>query len=299
MVIKKIHDGRMFIMCNDYVTIPNQMKYYEELSRLDRYRQNIPKDLIGHNKHCLSFNIEGLEFAGTSVDISKTINKSLALINKFRSCKVSEMVKQPQPDLDKTYYEFMKDMILSNKHHSKPYKTWVVNDEILVDLFNTKMYMDLLSVIKSRLNNYKPVISHGNMYLDNLANQDNNLIIINPKADFGNGISILGDPRCDIAKIRIYASNVIKSIIENKFSVIENHDNVYSYIIFQDPYFDRMIEYLDSKLELYDIDFNEVLIFQASLYITFLNKMKSSDQKKILYFEALKIFNKILDNFRL
>lgn len=296
MVTKKIHDGRMFIMCDDYVTIPSQMKYYEELSHIDRYKQNIPRDIIGHNEHCLSFDIKGLEFVGTSDDIPKTINKSLALINKFRSCKVSEMAKQPQPDLDKIYYEFMKNMILLNKHHSKPYKTWIVNDEILIDLFNTKMYMDLLNIIKSRLNNYKPVISHGNMYLDNLANQDNNFIIINPKADFGNGISILGDPRCDIAKIRIYASNIVKSIIENKFSVIKNHDNVYSYIIFQDPYFDHMLEYLDSKLKSYDIDFNEILIFQASLYVTFMEKLKSADQKKILYFEALKILNKVLSN---
>ena len=149
-------------------------------------------------------------------------------------------------------------------------------------------------MIKERLNNYKPVVSHGNMYLDNLANQDNNLIIINPKTDFGNGVSILGDPRCDIAKMRIYASNVMKSIVENKFSVIENHDNVYSYTIYPDVYFNNMLEYLDDKLKVYDIDFYEILLFQASLYTAYIGKMKSADQKKILYFEALKIFNEIL-----
>lgn len=284
----------MFIMCDDYVTIPNQIRYYKELSHIDKYKSNIPKDIIGHNNHCLSFNAENLEFSYDTSDIQKVINKSLALVNKFRSCKVSEVVKQPQPDLEKAYYDFMKGMIIDNKHHSKPYKTWIVNGKTLIDLFNTKMYMDLLKVIKARLNNYKPVISHGNMYLDNLANQDNNLIIINPKTDFGNGVSVLGDPRCDIAKMRIYASNVMKSIIENKFSVIENHDNIYSYVIFQDNYFNQMLEYLDSKLEVYDIDFYEILLFQASLYTAYIEKMKTADQKKILYFEALKIFNKIL-----
>ena len=294
MVRKKIHDGRMFIMCDDYVTIPNQIRYYKELSHIDKYKSNIPKDLIGHNDHCLSFNAENLEFSYDTLDIQKVINKSLALINKFRSCKVSEVIKQPQPDLETAYYNFRQEMIIDNKNHSKPYKTWIVNGETLIDLFNTKMYMDLLKVIKERLNNYKPVVSHGNMYLDNLANQDNNLIIINPKTDFGNGVSVLGDPRCDIAKMRIYASNVMKSIIENRFSVIENHDNVYSYIIYPDTYFNNMLEYLDSKLKVYDIDFYEILLFQASLYTAYIGKMKSADQKKILYFEALKIFNNIL-----
>ena len=294
MVIKKIHDGRMFIMCDDYVTIPNQIRYYKELSYIDKYKSNIPKDIIEHNDHCLSFNAENLEFSYDTLDIQKVINKSLALINKFRSCKVSEVVKQPQPDLEKAYYDFMKGMIIDNKNHSKPYKTWIVNGETLIDLFNTKMYIDLLKVIKERLNNYKPVVSHGNMYLDNLANQDNNLIIINPKTDFGNGVSVLGDPRCDITKMRIYASNVMKSIVENRFSVIENHDNVYSYTIYSDVYFNNMLKYLDDKLKLYDIDFYEILLFQASLYTAYIGKMKSADQKKILYFEALKIFNNIL-----
>ena len=294
MVVKKIHDGRMFIMCDDYVTIPNQIRYYKELSHIDKYKSNIPKDIIGHNDHCLSFNAENLEFSYDTLDIQKVINKSLALINKFRSCKVSEVVKQPQPDLEKAYYDFMKGMIIDNKNHSKPYKTWIVNGETLIDLFNTKMYMNLLKVIKERLNNYKPVVSHGNMYLDNLANQDNNLIIINPKTDFGNGVSVLGDPRCDIAKMRIYASNVMKSIVENRFSVIENHDNVYSYTIYSDVYFNNMLKYLDDKLKVYDIDFYEILLFQASLYTAYIGKMKSADQKKILYFEALKIFNEIL-----
>ena len=187
---KVIHNERLYLMTglNDTDTIPNQMMYYEELSKIDKLSYNIPKDLKMHNEHCLSMDASSFS-EDDSENSERKVSKALALMNKMGSVSIKNLASQPKPDTRQVYLAKMKQFMDDHRRVALPYKEWIINGVLYEDLFNTKLYMDLLEIIVTKMNQYSPRIMHGNFSLDNIEKVNNNLVIINPRANFGNGHS--------------------------------------------------------------------------------------------------------------
>lgn len=283
---KVVHNNRLYLMTglNDSVTIPSQMVYYEELSKIEKFSPNIPNDLRMHNNHCLSMDASSF-LEDTS---EKKLAKALALMNKMESVSVKSLSSQPKPDTRQVYLAKMKQFMDNHKKVALPYKEWIINGIIYEDIFNTKLYLDLLEIIIIKMNNYSPKVMHGNFSLDNIEKVDNNLVIINPRASFGNGPSLLGDPRCDIAKMRLSLSDIVNLLQNNRYIITENEANRFNYKLLSSPSSERMIKIVDKYIEEH-FDPLEIRIFEGCLLILMMEHFNNKIHKKILYAKALEL----------
>lgn len=283
---KVIHNDRLYIMTslNDDVTIPSQMIYYEELSKIDKLNPNIPKDLRIHNNHCLSMDASSF----SEEDSEKKVIKALALMNKMGSVSIVTLTSQPKPDTRQIYLAKMKHFMDVHRKVALPYKEWVINGTVYKDLFNTKLYMDLLEIIVTKMNQYSPRVMHGNFSLDNIERVNNNLVIINPRASFGNGPSLLGDPRCDIAKMKFYLSDIGNLLQNDRYIISNNEANRFDYNLLSSPSSERMIKVVDKYIEKH-FDPLEIKIFEGCLHILIMEYFKNKIHKKILYAKALEL----------
>ena len=283
---KVIHNDRLYLMTglNDDVTIPSQMVYYEELSKIDKLNPNIPKDLKIHNNHCLSMDASSF----SEEESEKKVTKALALMNKMGSVSIKTLTNQPKPDTRQIYLAKMKQFMDNHRKVALPYKEWVINGVVYEDLFNTKLYMDLLEIIVTKMNQYSPRVMHGNFSLDNIEKVNNNLVIINPRASFGNGPSLLGDQRCDIAKMRFYLSDIVNILQNDRYIIINSEANRFDYSLLTSPSSERMLKVVDVYIEEH-FDPLEIRIFEGCLHILIMEYFKDRTHKKILYARALEL----------
>lgn len=292
---KVFHNERLYLMTSmsDSETIPNQMSYYRELSKIEKFQVNIPSDLKLHNNHCLS--MDASSFC-QETDLDKTISKVLALMNKMGSVSARNFNTQPKPDTRQIYLNKMRQIITIHQKDSAPYEEWIINGKVYKDLFNTKLYLDLLEIIITKMNDYMPKITHGNFSLDNLQKVGNNLVMINPRASFGNGPSILGDPRCDIAKLRFYISDIVNILNNNRFITTRNESNIFDYQLLFPSSSEKALGVIDDYIKK-NFDPTDIDIFEGCLYILLMEFFKEKVHKKILYARALEILVPAIEKY--
>lgn len=286
---KVIHNERLYLMTglNDTDTIPNQMMYYEELSKIDKLSYNVPKDLKMHNEHCLSMDASSFS-EDDSENSERKVSKALALMNKMGSVSIKNLASQPKPDTRQVYLAKMKQFMDDHRRVALPYKEWIINGVVYEDLFNTKLYMDLLEIIVTKMNQYSPRIMHGNFSLDNIEKVNNNLVIINPRANFGNGPSLLGDQRCDIAKMRFYLSDIVNILQNERYLITNSEENKFDYSLLTSPSSERILKMVDEYIEEH-FDPLEIRIFEGCLHILIMKYFNKNEHKKILYARALEL----------
>lgn len=292
---KILHNDRLYLMTKstDNETIPNQMSYYRELSKIDKFQVNIPSDLKLHSTHCLS--MDASSFC-QETDSEKTISKVLALMNKMSSVSAKNFDTQPKPNTRQIYLDKMKNFMDIHQKDSAPYKEWIINGKIYSDLFNTKLYMDLIEVIISKMNGYSPKVTHGNFSLDNLQKVGNNLIIINPRASFGNGPSVLGDPRCDIAKMKFYISDIVNILRNERFIITRNESNIFDYQLLSSSASNKLLNVINAYIE-ENFDPIDISIFEGCLHILLMNYFKDKISRKILYARAIEILVPAIEKY--
>lgn len=284
---KILHNDRLYLMTSptDTETIPNQMSYYKELSKIEKFQVNIPSDLKIHSIHCLS--MDASSFC-QETDSEKTISKVLALMNKMSSVSAKNFNNQPKPDTRQIYLNKMKHFMETHQKDSAPYTEWIINGKVYTDLFNTKLYIDLIEIIVTKMNEYTPKIMHGNFSLDNLQKVGSNLIMINPRASFGNGPSVLGDPRCDIAKMKFYISDIVNILKKERFIVTRNESNIFDFQLLSSANTSKLLSIINTYIE-ENFDPIDISIFEGCMYILLMNHFNDKICRKILYARALEI----------
>ena len=147
------------------------------------------------------------------------------------------------------------------------------------------------------MEDFTPCIVHGNFYFENAVRSKNNLIIINPRSSFGNGPSILGDPRCDLTKIKVSTRGVLNCIDKGAFLVYRCVDNSIDYDILGAWDRDIPLQLINKYAESSGINPLELDLFEGSIYLLAMGLFKEVLKKRLIYMEALKLLVPALEKF--
>ena len=147
------------------------------------------------------------------------------------------------------------------------------------------------------MEDFTPCIVHGNFYFENVVRSKNNLIIINPRSSFGNGPSILGDPRCDLTKIKVSTRGVLNCIDKGAFLVYRCEGNSIDYDILGTWDRDIPLQLINKYAESSGINPLELDLFEGSIYLLAMGLFKEVLKKRLIYMEALKLLVPALEKF--
>ena len=195
------------------------------------------------------------------------------------------------------YEKAFDSIVKENEKVALPYKSWNINGTRYTDLFNTSLYYKAVDIIYHLMEDFTPSIVHGNFYFENVVRSKNNLIIINPRSSFGNGPSILGDPRCDLTKIKVSTRGVLNCIDRGAFLVYRCEGNSIDYDILGTYDRDIPLQLVNKYAESTGIDPLELDLFEGSIYLLAMGLFKEVLKKRLIYMEALKLLVPALEKF--
>lgn len=272
--------------------ITEQLSYYNQLRKIPSLASNVPDCVLVEDGDLLI----KIKQDGPQTLIS-SITKVIALLNKFKAVPSKSLKGQKPPNPIALYEKALESIVKENEKVALPHKSWIINGETYDDLFNTSLYYRAADIIYGIMNNYSPCIVHGNLYLNNVVRSKNNLIIINPRATFGNGPSILGDPRCDLTKLRVSIRGSLDLINKGSYIVYECKDNIIKYDLLGNHDREIPLKLLDKYAESCGIDPSELDLFEGSIYLLAMSHFNDPLKKRLAYMESLKLLEPSLGKF--
>lgn len=270
----------------------DQLSYYDQLRKIQSLSHNVPED-ISADAGDLLIKISPDE----PQTLMSSITKIIALLNKFRAVPLKKLQGQRLPNSIAVYERAFDSIVKENEKVALPYKSWNINGTRYTDLFNTSLYYKAIDIIYHLITDFTPGIVHGNFYFENVVRSKNNLIIINPRSSFGNGPSILGDPRCDLTKIKVSTRGVLNCIDKGAFLVYRCVDNSIDYDILGAHDRDIPLQLINKYAESSGIDPLELDLFEGSIYLLAMSLFKEVLKKRLIYMEALKLLVPALEKF--
>ena len=185
----------------------DQISYYNQLKKISSLSSNVPEKISTEDDDIL------IKITPDKPQtLISSLTKIIALLNKFKAVPLKKLQGQRLPNSIALYERAFDSIVKENEKVALPYKSWNINGTRYEDLFNTSLYYKAVDIIYHLMEDFTPGIVHGNFYFENVVRSKNNLIIINPRSSFGNGPSILGDPRCDLTKIKVCISGALNCI---------------------------------------------------------------------------------------
>lgn len=270
----------------------DQISYYSQLKKIPNLDSNVPENISTEGDDIL------IKISPDSPQsLISSITKIIALLNKFRAVPLKKLQDQRLPDTIALYEKAFDVIVKENEKVALPYKSWNVNGTRYTDLFNTSLYYKAIDIIYHLMGSFTPGIVHGNFYFENVIRSKNNLIIINPRSSFGNGPSILGDPRCDLSKIRVSTRGVLNCIDKGAFLVYRCEGDSIDYDILGAYDRDIPLQLVNKYAESVGIDPLELDLFEGSIYLLSMGLFKESLKKRLIYMEALKLLIPALEKF--
>ena len=204
----------------------DQISYYNQLKKISSLSSNVPEKISTEDDDIL------IKITPDKPQtLISSLTKIIALLNKFKAVPFKKLQGQRLPNSIALYERAFDSIVKENEKVALPYKSWNINGTRYEDLFNTSLYYKAVDIIYHLMEDFTPGIVHGNFYFENAVRSKNNLIIINPRSSFGNGPSILGDPRCDLTKIKVSTRGVLNCIDKGAFLVYRCVDNSIDYDI--------------------------------------------------------------------
>ena len=146
---------------------------------------------------------------------------------------------------------------------------------------------------------YPASVIHGDFCFSNiLFNKEKKTFrFVDPRGSFGEGFSIYGDPRYDIAKLRHSFVGLYDFIIADKFLLRESKDVFFSFNlkILTVYNLSDLESFFDKLVMSYGFNVNDIKVIEATLFLSMipLHKEKESHQKAF-FLIALKKLNDII-----
>ena len=270
----------------------DQISYYNQLKKIPNLSSNVPEEVSTEGDDIL------IKIAPDKPQtLMSSITKIIALLNKFRAVPLKKLQGQRLPNSIALYEKAFDSIVKENEKVALPYKSWNINGTNYTDLFNTSLYYKAVDIIYHLMEDFTPSIVHGNFYFENVVRSKNNLIIINPRSSFGNGPSILGDPRCDLTKIKVSTRGVLNCIDKGAFLVYRCEGNSIDYDILGAHDRDIPLKLINKYAESTGIDPLELDLFEGSIYLLAMGLFKEVLKKRLIYMEALKLLVPALEKF--
>ena len=270
----------------------DQISYYNQLKKIPSLSSNVPEEVSTEGGDILIKVVPD-----KPQTLMSSITKIIALLNKFRAVPLKKLQGQRLPNSIALYEKAFDSIVKENEKVALPYKSWNINGTSYADLFNTSLYYKAVDIIYHLMEDFTPSIVHGNFYFENVVRSKNNLIIINPRSSFGNGPSILGDPRCDFTKIKVSTRGVLSCIDKGAFLVYRCEGNSIDYDILGAYDRDIPLQLINKYAESTGIDPLELDLFEGSIYLLAMGLFKEVLKKRLIYMEALKLLVPALEKF--
>ena len=270
----------------------DQISYYNQLKKIPSLSSNVPEEVSTEGGDILIKVVPD-----KPQTLMSSITKIIALLNKFRAVPLKKLQGQRLPNSIALYEKAFDSIVKENEKVALPYKSWNINGTSYADLFNTSLYYKAVDIIYHLMEDFTPSIVHGNFYFENVVRSKNNLIIINPRSSFGNGPSILGDPRCDLTKIKVSTRGVLSCIDKGAFLVYRCEGNSIDYDILGVYDRDIPLQLVNKYAESAGIDPLELDLFEGSIYLLAVGLFKEFLKKRLIYMEALKLLVPALEKF--
>ena len=270
----------------------DQISYYNQLKKIPSLSSNVPEKVSTEGDDILIKVVPD-----KPQTLMSSITKIIALLNKFKAVPLKKLQGQRLPNSIALYEKAFDSIVKENEKVALPYKNWNINGTSYTDLFNTSLYYKAVDIIYHLMEDFTPSIVHGNFYFENVVRSKNNLIIINPRSNFGNGPSILGDPRCDLTKIKVSTRGVLSCIDKGAFLVYRCEGNSIDYDILGAYDRDIPLQLVNKYAESAGIDPLELDLFEGSIYLLAMGLFKEFLKKRLIYMEALKLLVPALEKF--
>ena len=270
----------------------DQISYYNQLKKIPSLSSNVPEEVSTEGGAILIKVVPD-----KPQTLMSSITKIIALLNKFRAVPLKKLQGQRLSNSIALYEKAFDSIVKENEKVALPYKSWNINGTSYADLFNTSLYYKAVDIIYHLMEDFTPSIVHGNFYFENVVRSKNNLIIINPRSSFGNGPSILGDPRCDLTKIKVSTRGVLSCIDKGAFLVYRCEGNSIDYDILGTYDRDIPLQLVNKYAESTGIDPLELDLFEGSIYLLAMGLFKEVLKKRLIYMEALKLLVPALEKF--
>lgn len=270
----------------------DQISYYNQLKKISSLSSNVPEKISTEADDIL------IKITPDKPQtLISSLTKIIALLNKFKAVPLKKLQGQRLPNSIALYERAFDSIVKENEKVALPYKSWNINGTRYADLFNTSLYYKAVDIIYHLMEDFTPGIVHGNFYFENVVRSKNNLIIINPRSSFGNGPSILGDPRCDLTKIKVSTRGVLNCIDKGAFLVYRCEGNSIDYDILGTWDRDIPLQLINKYAESSGINPLELDLFEGSIYLLSMGLFKEVLKKRLAYMEALKLLVPALEKF--
>ena len=270
----------------------DQISYYNQLKKISSLSSNVPEKISTEDDDIL------IKITPDKPQtLISSLTKIIALLNKFKAVPLKKLQGQRLPNSIALYERAFDSIVKENEKVALPYKSWNINGTRYTDLFNTSLYYKAVDIIYHLMEDFTPGIVHGNFYFENVVRSKNNLIIINPRSSFGNGPSILGDPRCDLTKIKVSTRGVLNCIDKGAFLVYRCEGNSIDYDILGAWDRDIPLQLINKYAESTGINPLELDLFEGSIYLLAMSLFKEVLKKRLIYMEALKLLVPALEKF--
>ena len=270
----------------------DQISYYNQLKKISSLSSNVPEKISTEDDDIL------IKITPDKPQtLISSLTKIIALLNKFKAVPLKKLQGQRLPNSIALYEKAFDSIIKENGKVALPYKSWNINGTRYTDLFNTSLYYKAADIIYHLMEDFTPGIVHGNFYFENVVRSKNNLVIINPRSSFGNGPSVLGDPRCDLTKIKVSTRGVLNCIDKGAFLVYRCEGNSIDYDILGAWDRDIPLQLINKYAESSGINPLELDLFEGSIYLLSMSLFKEVLKKRLAYMEALKLLVPALEKF--
>ena len=270
----------------------DQISYYNQLKKISSLSSNVPEKISTEDDDIL------IKITPDKPQtLISSLTKIIALLNKFKAVPLKKLQGQRLPNSIALYERAFDSIVKENEKVALPYKSWNINGTRYTDLFNTSLYYKAVDIIYHLMEDFTPGIVHGNFYFENVVRSKNNLVIINPRSSFGNGPSILGDPRCDLTKIKVSTRGVLNCIDKGAFLVYRCEGNSIDYDILGVWDRDIPLQLINKYAESSGINPLELDLFEGSIYLLAMGLFKEFLKKRLIYMEALKLLVPALEKF--
>ena len=274
------------------VNTADQISYYNQLKKISSLSSNVPEKVSTEADDIL------IKITPDKPQtLISSLTKIIALLNKFKAVPLKKLQGQRLPNSIALYERAFDSIVKENEKVALPYKSWNINGTRYTDLFNTSLYYKAVDIIYHLMEDFTPGIVHGNFYFENVVRSKNNLVIINPRSSFGNGPSILGDPRCDLTKIKVSTRGALKCIDKGAFLVYRCEGNSIDYDILGVWDRDIPLQLINKYAESSGINPLELDLFEGSIYLLAMSLFKEVLKKRLIYMEALKLLVPALEKF--
>ena len=145
---------------------------------------------------------------------------------------------------------------------------------------------------------YPASVIHGDFCFSNILfdKEKNAFWLVDPRGSFGEGFSVYGDPRYDIAKLRHSFVGLYDFIITDKFLLTESNNlPSFNFKILTDYNVSGLESFFDKLVAKFEFSVDDIKLIEASLFLSAIPlHSENESRQKAFFLIALKKLNEII-----